>query len=47
MFILAWFASIVWLLHGYYTQDIPVIVSSAMTLISETMMIYMIYQFKN
>lgn len=44
-FLLAWFASVVWGLHGYYTQDIPVMVSSVMTLAMDSSILCMLYLF--
>ena len=40
-FILMWFASVTWFLHGYYSQDVPVMASSSMTFIMSTMILWM------
>jgi MtN3 and saliva related transmembrane protein len=46
MFMVAWVASVLWGIHGYYTQDMPVMVSSLATLIADSLMIYMISTFR-
>lgn len=46
MFILEMFAGMVWLLHGYYTQDLAVMASSFMMFISSILMISMILLYR-